>query len=169
MGGETDDGDTGFKRDGVGPWGLGGPKAARFLAPDLWENALMLVDKPALEGRGFEAWRILVQTYAPSGGAYEFDSMIALMTLHQCKSSNELPGAVAKSERDIDAYERRTGRTFPAEFKAPAFLRMIPKSHVSDMRWRCSQGTTHYDTLKASILTCSQHQRFDGAYNRGDK
>ena len=82
------------------------PKLHDILLRILGESALMLVDKPALEGRGFEAWRILVQTYAPSGGAYELDSMIALMTLHQCKSLHELPGAVAKFERDIDAYER---------------------------------------------------------------
>ena len=96
----------------------------------------MLVDKPALEGRGFEAWRILAPTYASSGRAYELDSMIALVTLHQCNSLHGLPGAVTKFERDIDAYERRTGGVFLAEVKAPAFLRMIPETHVSDMRWR---------------------------------
>ena len=144
------------------------PKLQDFLLQILGGNALMLIDKPNLEGRGFESWRLLVQQYAPSGGAYELDSMIALMNLSQCKSLHELPGAVAKFERDVDAYERRSGRVFPEEFKAPAFLRMIPKSHVSDMRWRFSQGTTDYDTLKASILTYSQHLRFDGAYGRGD-
>ena len=129
------------------------PKLHDFLLQILSENALLLVDKPALEGRGFEAWRLLVQQYAPTGGAYELDSMMALMTVHQCKSLMELPGAVAKFERDLEAYERRTGRAFPEEFKAPAFQRMIPKSHVSDMRWRFSQGATDYDILKASILT----------------
>ena len=34
--------------------------------------------------------------------------MMALMTVHQCKSLTELPGAVARFERDIDAYEKRT-------------------------------------------------------------
>ena len=145
-----------------------GPKLQDFLLQVLDENALLLVDKPELEGRGFESWRLLVQQYAPSGGAYELDSMIALMTLHQCKSLHELPGAVAKFERDVGAYEKRTGRAFPAEFKVPAFLRMVPKSHASDMRWRFSQGATDYDSLKQSILTYSQHLRMDGAHARGD-
>ena len=144
------------------------PKLHDFLLQILDDSALLLIDKPELEGRGFEAWRLLCQQYAPSGGAYELDSMIALMTLHQCKSLTELPGAVAKFERDVSAYERRTGRTFPPEFKVPAFLRMVPKSHASDMRWRFSQGLQDYDTLKSSILTYSQHLRFDSAYGRGD-
>ena len=41
------------------------------------------------------------------------DSMTALMTIHQCKSATELPGAVARFERDVDAYEKRTQRPFP--------------------------------------------------------
>ena len=86
---------------------------------------MYLIDTPQLEGRGFEAWRLLVQQYAPTGGAYELDSMIALMTLHQCKSLEELPGAVARFEKDVAAYNRRTGRGFPEEFKVPAFLRMV--------------------------------------------
>ena len=140
------------------------PKLQDFLLHILDENALLLIDKPELENRGFESWRLLCQQYAPTGGAYELDSMIALMTLHQCKSLLELPGAVAKFERDVTAYERRTGRAFPTEFKVPAFLRMVPKSHASDMRWRFSQGLQDYESLKSSILTYSQHLRFDGAH-----
>ena len=60
--------------------------------------------------------------------------MMALMIIHQCKSLTELPGAVASFDRDADAYEKRTQRAFPAEFKVPASLRMVPKSHASDMR-----------------------------------
>ena len=62
--------------------------------------------------------------------------MMALMTIHQCKSLNELPGAMARFERDFDAYAKRTSRAFPPEFKVPAFFRMVPKSYASDMRWR---------------------------------
>ena len=126
------------------------------------------MEKPALNECGWESWRLLVQQCAPSGGAYELDSMMALMTVHQCKSLRELPGAVARFERDVDAYEKRTGRSFPAEFKVPAFLRMVPRSHASDMRWRFSQGATDYDTLKSSILTYTQHVRFDAANGKGD-
>ena len=68
----------------------------------------------------------------------------------------------------MDAYEKRTGRMFPPEFKVPAFLRMVPRSHASGMRWRFSQGATDYDTLRSSILIYTQHVRFDAVYSKGD-
>ena len=71
------------------------------------------------------------------------------MTIHQGKSLNELPGAVARFERDVDAYEKRTRRAFPPEFNVPAFLRKVPKSHASSMCWRFAQGAKDYDTLKS--------------------
>ena len=144
------------------------PKLHDFLLQILEESALYLIEAPQLEGRGFESWRLLVAQYSPTGGAYELDSMMALMTVHQCKSLSELPGAVSKFERDVEQYERRTQKAFPEEWKIPAFLRMVPKTHASDMRWRFSQGMTSYDQLKSSILTYSQHLRFDAAHGRGD-
>ena len=144
------------------------PKLHDYLLQVLEEQALLLIDKPILEGRGFESWRLLVQQYSPSGGAYELDSMMALMTVNQCKTLHELPGAVSKFERDIDLYERKTGRAFPPEWKAPAFLRMIPKSHISEMRFRFTEHTQDYEALKRSILSYSQHLRMDNALGRGD-
>ena len=126
------------------------------------------MDKSDLEGRGFEAWRLLVQQYSPTGGAYELDSMMALLTQTACKSLHELPGAVAKFERDYKSYERRTGHSFPEEWKVPAFLKLVPKTHISDMRWRFSQGSQDYQSLVASILSYSQHLRFDASFGRGD-
>ena len=127
-----------------------------------------MIEKHELEGRGFESWRLLVKQYAPTGGAYELDAMMALMTLPPCKSLNELPAAVAKFERDFKAYEQRTGRPFPEDWKIPAFLKLLPKSHLADMRWRFSTGMTDYTTMVASILSYSQHLRFDGSFARGD-
>ena len=123
------------------PWDnaeAAGPKLQDFLLQILDENALLLVEKSEHGDNGWESWRLLVQQYAPSGGAHELDSMMAVMIVHQCKSLTELPGAVARFERDVNAYEKRTQRQFPTEFKVPAFLRMVPKSHASDMRWRFS-------------------------------
>ena len=106
-----------------------------YLLQVLQEHALFVVDKPGLEGRGFEAWRLLSQQYSPSGGAYELDSMTVLLDVKQCKSPHELPGARAKFERDMETYERRSGKAFPEEWKAPAFLRMVPKTHIGEMRF----------------------------------
>ena len=128
---------------------------------------MLVIDKPALNERGWESWRVLVQQYAPSSGAYELDSMMALMTIHQCKNLHKLPGAVAKFKKHVDAYEQRALRQFPPEFKVPAFLRMVPRSHTSDMRWRFSHGAT-YNTRKSSIVTYTEYVRFDSAYSTGD-
>ena len=45
---------------------------------------------------------------------------------------------------------------------------MVPKSHASDMRWRFGQGATDYETLKSSILTYTQHVRFENSYGKVD-
>ena len=62
------------------------PKLQDFLLQILDESALLLIDKANLNENGWESWRLLVQQYAPSGGAYELDSMMALMAVHQFKS-----------------------------------------------------------------------------------
>ena len=59
------------------------PKLHDYLLQILQEDALMLIDKPELADRGFESWRILVKQYEPSGGAYELDAMMALMTIKE--------------------------------------------------------------------------------------
>ena len=74
-------------------------KLQDFLLQILDEHALLLVIKPGLAERGWESWRLLVQQYAPSGGPYELGSMMASMTIHQCKSFNELPSPVASEVR----------------------------------------------------------------------
>lgn len=110
------------------------PRLHDFLFQILEENAFYFLDRPELEGRGFEAWRPLVAQYAPTGGAYELDSMMAFMIVHQCKSLSELSGAVSKFERDVGQDEHRTGKLFPKGWKIQAFLRMVPKLHASDMQ-----------------------------------
>ena len=106
--------------------------------------------------------------YNPSGGAYELDSMMALMAMKPVKDLASLPGAVARFERDFRSYEKRSGRPFPEEWKVPAFLRLLPASHAADLRWRFAQGTTGYQDLQASIINYSQHLRFEGSFGRGD-
>ena len=83
----------------------------------LGEYALILIDTPELEGRGFEAWCLLVKQYNPSGNMYEVDALMALMTSTAACDITALPGAVAKFERDHRLYGRRSGRPFPEEFK----------------------------------------------------
>ena len=142
------------------------PKLHDYLLQVLQEDAVMLIDKPELADRGFESWRILVRQYEPSGGAYELDAMMALMTIKQVRDMSQLPAAVARFEKNYRAYEARTGHTFPQEWKAPAFLRMLPGSHAGEMRWRFSQGLTNYDQIVASVLSYSQHLRHEDSFRR---
>ena len=72
------------------------PKLQDFLLQILQEDALMVIDKPELVDQGFESWRILVAQYEPSGGAYELDAMMALMTIKECKDMASLPAALAR-------------------------------------------------------------------------
>ena len=139
-----------------------------FLLMVLQEDAQILVDTPALETRGFEAWRLLVKRYAPSGGQYELDAMMALMSLTAVRDVAALPGAISKFERDLALYERRSGRAFPEEFKIPAFLKLLPKGYERDLKQKFAEGLTDYRKLTEQILTYSQHIRFEGAFGRGD-
>ena len=67
------------------PWDnaeVAAPQLQDFLLQILDENSLLLVDKPALNKRGWKSWRMLDRQHAPSGGTYELDSMMALMAMH---------------------------------------------------------------------------------------
>ena len=89
-----------------------------FLLQLCGEGAQLLVDTPVLEGRGFEAWRILTARFSPSGGQYELDAMLALLERKPAKDTASLPDAITKFERDLELYERRTSKRFPDESPA---------------------------------------------------
>ena len=102
------------------------------------------------------------------GGMYEVDALMALMTLTAVRDLTALPGAVAKLERNYRLYERRSGRPFPEEFKALAFLKLLPKSYEAEIKWRLASGMVDYGALKESIASYSQHIRSEGSFKRGD-
>ena len=139
-----------------------------FLLMMLGEDALILVETPDLESRGFEAWRLLMKRYNPSGGQYELDAMMALMSLSAVKDITQLPGAISRFERDVKLYERRAGRPFPEEFKIPTILRLLPKSHERELKLKFAMGLTDYGELTQQIMGYSQQIRFERAYSRGD-
>ena len=74
----------------------------------------------------------------------------------------------AARRRDYRAYEKRSGNRFPEEWKAPALLKLMPKSHLADMRWKFAAGLTNYNALVESVTQYSQHLRFEGSFQRGD-
>ena len=134
-----------------------------FLRQLCGEGAQLLVDTPSLEGRGFEAWRILTQRFSPAGGQYELDAMLALLQRKPATDAAGLPDAIAKLERDVELYERRTDRRFPDEWKVPALLQILPKAQADNLKLRYAEGLTDYRQIVQNLLTFSQTLRFDGA------
>ena len=126
----------------------------------LGEDALILVETPDLESRGFEAWRLLVKRYNPSGGQYELDAMMALMSLSAVKDITQLPGAISRFERDVKLYEKRAGRAFPEEFKIPTVLRLLAQCHERELKLKFAMGLTDYGELTQQIMGYSQQIRF---------
>ena len=55
----------------------------------------------------------MVKRYNPSGGQYELDAMMALMSLTAVKYITQPPGAISWFERDVKLHEKRAGRAFP--------------------------------------------------------
>lgn len=139
-----------------------------FLLQLCAEGAQVLVDTPALEGKGFEAWRLLTKRIAPTGGQYELDAMIALINRKPGKDTAALPEAISRFERDIEMYQRRTGKAFPEEWKTPALLQLLPKAQAESLKLRYAEGLTDYRQIVQNLLTFSQTVRFEGAYGRGD-
>ena len=139
-----------------------------FLLQLCGDEAQILVDTPALAGRGFEAWRLLTQRYSPCGGQYELDAMIALMQRKPVSNAVQIPGAISKLERDIALYGQRTGKSFPEDWKVPVLLQLLPKAQAEQLKIRYAEGLTNYRTIVENLMTFSQTMRFDGAYGRGD-
>ena len=112
------------------------------------------------EGLGFEAWRQLCKRYAPSGGQYELDMMNRLMHPHKARSISELPAAILRFECDLRHYRAKTGREFPAEWKSPTFLKILPDLHKEELVRRFQLGARDYETLVASIRGFSREAWF---------
>ena len=139
-----------------------------FLLQLCGDEAQVLIDTPYLNGRGFEAWRLLNHRYSPCGGQYELDAMLALMQRKPVQNAIQVPGAISKLERDIALYTQRTGKPFPEDWKVPILLQLLPKAQADTLKLRYAEGLTNYRTIVQNLMTFSQTMRFDGAYGRGD-
>ena len=72
----------------------------------------------------------------------------------------DLPATILRFERDLQTYESRTGRAFPEEWKAPAFLRILPDSHREELVRRFQLGMRSYSDLVANVRGFSQEAWF---------
>ena len=126
------------------------------------------MDRPELESRGFEAWRLLNKHYAPKGGAYQMEMMQAIPSQKPVKDAAAIPGAVIKFERDLLKYQEQTGVPCPEEWKVPTFLKLLPRAQEQELKLKYAQGLTDYKVLTEHLVTFGHQARQDGAYSRGD-
>ena len=122
-------------------------KLLDFLLQLCGDEAQVLIDTPYLNGRGFEAWRLLNHRYSPCGGQYELDAMLALMQRKPVQNAIQVPGAISKLERDIALYTQRTGKPFPEDWKVPILLQLLPKAQADTLKLRYAEGLTNYRTI----------------------
>ena len=77
------------------PWDKGqfaDEKLHDFLCATLAGDAVLLVDTPGLETRGFECWRLLSAKYSPNGEQHEIDALMSLLSPKPAKDIASLRG-----------------------------------------------------------------------------
>ena len=122
-------------------------------------NALSIVEKPGLEGRGFEVWRQLKQKYQPSGGTFEIKCTNALTNPERAKDMAALAEAIDQWEARMIKWEERLGQKFPEIMKIPALIQMVPTSHINEIEWRFATDLKDYDSLVAAMRSYGEHVR----------
>ena len=139
-----------------------------FLCATLAGDAVLLVDTPGLETRGFECWRLLSQKYSPNGEQHEIDALMSLLSPKPAKDLASLGGALSRFEHDWRQYEKLTGESLPEKLKVGSLLKILPSAQASEIKWQMAKGLSNYSSMVAHIESYSAHIRNDGAYNRGD-
>ncbi len=128
-----------------------------YLSMVTTDEALLLVEK--FKNHGFEAWRQLHRRFNPTGGRFEVSRMNNLLSRKQCKTLSEVPAAVDVLERDIANYEARSSQTFPAEWKIPLLLQLLPDRTKEEMELKFSMGEEDYGKMVANIVGYTNEQR----------
>ena len=139
-----------------------------FLCATLAGDAVLLVDTPGLETRGFECWRLLCAKYSPNGGQHELDALMALLAPKPARDLAALGGAISRFEHDWRQYEKLTGESLPEKLKIGSLLKILPPAQASEIKWQMAKGLTNYSGMVEHIESYSAHIRHDGAYARGD-
>ena len=140
-------------------------KLSDFLSTYCVDDALAIVE--AVPDRGFEAWRKLKCRYNPSGGRFELDRMTLLLSRKQCANLSDLPAAIDKLERDLRNYETNTSLVFPAEWKIPLLLQLMPASHQKELQMKYTMGERDFSKMVSNITGFATEARI--LENRGRK
>ncbi len=132
------------------------------------EEALTIVELSA--NRGFEAWRTLFRRMDPVGEDYEFEAAESLMTRERCKDVVDLPAAIEKWQRDLNAYQERTGEKMPERWSVPVLFRMIPLKNYQEVKLRWRQDTEKNITkFMVSLMQWANDLKFEQKRQRGIK
>ena len=140
-------------------------KLSDFLSTYCVDDALAIVE--AVPDRGFEAWRKLKCRYNPSGGRFELDRMTLLLSRKQCANLSDLPAAIDKLERDLRNYEANTNLVFPAEWKIPLLLQLMPASHQKELQMKYTMGERDFSKMVSNVAGFATEARI--LENRGRK
>ena len=143
---------------------------------ELYDLLVMLTGEEALtivelsNNHGFEAWRTLFRRMDPVGEDYEFEAAESLMSRDRCKDITELPAAIEKWQRDMNAYQERTGEKMPERWSVPVLFRMIPLKNYQEVKLRWRQDPDKNITkFMTSLMQWANDLKFDQKRHRGIK
>ncbi len=128
-----------------------------YLSMVTTDEALLLVEK--FKNHGFEAWRQLHRRFNPTGGRFEVSRMNNLLSRKQCKTLVEVPAAVDVLERDFANYEARSQHAFPAEWKIPLLLQLLPDKAREELEFKFSMGEKDYGKMVTNIVSYTNEHR----------
>ena len=122
-------------------------------------TAARIVEKPGLEGRGFEVWRLLKDRYQPSGGTFEIKCTNSLTSPERAKDMPSLADAIDRWEARMLKWEERMGQKFPEVMKIPALIQMVPTNMLNEIEWRFASDLKDYDRLVSALRGYAEHVR----------
>ncbi len=120
--------------------------------------------------QGFEAWRTLFRRMDPVGEDYEFEAAESLMSRERCKDIVELPSAIERWQRDLNAYQERTGERMPERWSVPVLFKLIPTKHYTEvkLRWR-QDPEKNIVKFMASLMQWANDLKFEQRRQRGQR
>ena len=145
---------------------LANGRLSDFLQTYCHEDALRLVE--SCPENGFEAWRLLKKRYDPSTGNFELTKMNRMISRKACKDLSDLPAAIDILEKDIRGYESSMNVPFPAEWKIPLLLQLIPENYKHELEAKYAMGDRDFRRMCENIGRYANERRLAEGRGRRD-
>ena len=132
------------------------------------EEALGVVE--SVEGRGFEAWRLLNLRFNSVGELYTYDKMNSIMKRTPVKHISEMPAAIAKFEKELKVFREKSGTEFPQMLKLPILMQMIPANWKKEFetQFRNPMVEKTYESLSGQLIGIGTEERYLETRRSGD-